>query len=68
MTAPASVVGASTKGLTGVIGATAVAGAVTSTVQGIMDIHAGAVNLKVHKANLDSQPPTHLQIPPISPP
>lgn len=67
MSAAAPVVGASTKGLTGMLGATAGATFITSMVQGGMDIHAGAVDLKVHKANLDQQPPQHLKIPEITP-
>ena len=65
MSAAAPLAGASTKGLTGMLGVTAATTMVTGIVQGGMDIHASNVNLRVHKANLDQQPPQHLKIPEI---
>jgi hydroxymethylpyrimidine/phosphomethylpyrimidine kinase len=56
---------AATKGLTGMLGITAITTAITSTVEGGMNIHASYVDLNVKKANLDQQPPQNLKIPEI---
>lgn len=58
--------GAATKGLTGMLGLTAITTAVTATVEGGMNIHASYVDLHVKKTNLDQQPPQNLKIPEIT--